>query len=660
MSTRKSTHRTSNPQRKPKATNPTADEPKAATMADASGAAATQQSHDGSATDTPHDPVVQSDLAPDEEELEVPRDVKATVARLWSSARDQHWRLYIVAVALVFYVILTLAGPIYTAYLLDMLWEKIQAAFAGGATFTITWMDGGIQIVGLLALYTVQWGVYSVQTFVMASFAERLNLKLRNQVGAKLTRLPLRYFDAHQPGRIISRVTNDLDKTSEVLQNGLLRLLTAVGNVTGAIIMMFTINVWLTLIFLVFAIGTTFVTKFVAHKTLVLSAERQRCVGILTGHVEEAYSGRAIVRAFNQEEASSRRIHDATQDLADATRRADFVTNAINPAIRLIVRLSQVIIAVFGGFLLATGQLTIGTFQAFFQYINQASEPLTEMSFMINSLQSALASVERVFDILDEEEIEPEPELPARVSEPIRGRVDFEHVKFGYDPDRPLMKDVAFTAEPGHRTAIVGATGAGKTTLINLLMRFYEIDGGHIRLDGVDTRSMNRTDLRRHFGMVLQDAWLFDGTIAENIAYGRPDATREQIIEAAKMARVDYFVRTLPDGYDTRLSNDAENISQGQRQLLTIARVILCDPKILILDEATSSVDTHTEKEIGKAMDTLMHGRTSFVIAHRLSTIVDADLILVMDHGTIIEQGTHGELLEANGAYARLYNSQFA
>ncbi|MBW3082238.1 ABC transporter ATP-binding protein [Bifidobacterium phasiani] len=615
---------------------------------------------DGSATDTPNDPVVQSDLAADEEELEVPRDLKATIRRLWDSAREQHWRLYVVAAALVFYVILTLAGPIYTAYLIDLLWDKIQAAWNGGEQFAITWTDGGIQIMGLLLLYTVQWAFYSTQTFVMASFAERLNLKLRNQVGVKLTKLPLKYYDAHQPGRIISRVTNDLDKTSEVLQTGLLRLLTAVGNVIGAFVMMFVINPWLTLIFLVFAASTTFVTKFVAHKTLVLAAERQRSVGILTGHVEEAYSGRTIIRAFNQEDASSRRIHEAAQDLADASRRADFMTNAINPAIRLIVRISQVIIAVLGGFFMLTGSLTIGTFQAFFQYINQASEPLTEMSFMINSLQSALASVERVFDILDEEEIEPEPAEPEHVDEPIHGRVDFEHVRFGYDPDRLLMKDVSFTAESGHRTAIVGATGAGKTTLINLLMRFYEIDGGHIRLDGVDTHRMDRADLRRHFGMVLQDAWLFDGTIAENIAYGRPDATREEIVAAAKMARVDYFVRTLPDGYDTRLSNDAENISQGQRQLLTIARVILCDPKILILDEATSSVDTHTEKEIGKAMDTLMHGRTSFVIAHRLSTIVDADLILVMDHGTIIEQGTHSELLAADGAYAKLYNSQFA
>lgn len=597
-----------------------------------------------------------------EEELEVPRDLKATVRRLWDVAKAQHWRIFTVCTGIVFYVAITLAGPMYTAYLIDLLWEKIQVAWAGGETFRIGWLDGGVQILGLFVIYTLQWAFYSMQTFVMAGFAERINLVLRNQVGEKLTKMPLKYYDAHQPGRIISRVTNDLDKMSEVMQTGLLRLLVAIGQVTGAVVMMVYINVWLALVFVVFAVGSSFVTKIVAAKTLVLAAERQRVVGILTGHVEEAYSGRSIIRAFNQEDASSARIHKATQEVADAMRRADFMTNAISPAIRLIVRLSQVFIAVMAGLMLAAGQLTVGVFQAFFQYINQASEPLTQMSFTINSLQSALASVERVFDILDEEEIEPEPaeDEAQHVAEPLRGQVAFEHVRFGYDPKRPLMKDVTFTAEPGHRTAIVGATGAGKTTLINLLMRFYEIDGGRITLDGVDTRKINRTELRGEFGMVLQDAWLFDGTIAENIAYGRPDATREEIIAAAKMARVDYFVRTLPEGYDTKLANDAENISQGQRQLLTIARVILCDPKILILDEATSSVDTHTEQEIGKAMDTLMHGRTSFVIAHRLSTIVDADLILVMDHGTIIEQGTHRSLLAAGGAYARLYNSQFA
>ena len=312
-----------------------------------------------------------------------------------------------------------------------------------------------------------------------------------------------------------------------------------------------------------------------------------------------------------------------------------------------------------GGMLVA-GRLTVGVFQAFFQYVNTASEPLTQMSMTINMLQGALAAAERVFRLLDEEEVEPDPAQPAELPRNVEGRVAFEHVRFGYDAKKPLMRDVSLVAEPGQKVAIVGATGAGKTTLINLLMRFYEIDGGRITLDGVDTRRLTRADLRRQFGMVLQDAWLFEGTIAENIAYGCPGASRDEVVAAAKAAHVDFFVHTLPQGYDTMLSGDAESISQGQRQLLTIARAMLCDPAILILDEATSSVDTRTEQAIVRAMEALMYGRTSFVIAHRLSTIVDADLILVMDHGNIVEQGTHEELLAADGAYAELYNSQFS
>lgn len=317
-------------------------------------------------------------------------------------------------------------------------------------------------------------------------------------------------------------------------------------------------------------------------------------------------------------------------------------------------------IGLIAGGMLMTGQLTVGVFQAFFQYMNKASEPLTQLSLTVNMLQGALAGAERVFVLLDEEEIEPDPAQPAKLPESVEGLIKFEHVRFGYDPDRILMHDVSLEAKPGQKIAIVGATGAGKTTLINLLMRFYEVDGGRITLDGVDTHALTRANLRRQFGMVLQDAWLFEGTIAENIAYGKPDATREEVEAAAKAARVDFFVRTLPKGYDTMLLEDADSVSQGQRQLLTIARAMLCDPAILILDEATSSVDTRTEQAIVRAMEAIMENRTSFVIAHRLSTIVDADLILVMDHGTIIEQGTHEELLARGGAYAELYASQFA
>lgn len=597
-----------------------------------------------------------------EEELEVPKDTWGTVRRLWHAAAGERWRFGVVIAAILVYTGFHVAAPAYSARVIDVLWTNIQAAFAEGRAFTVGWETGGRELATYFGIWTGACALYSVQCFVMAGFAEKLNLSLRRSIAEKLSRLPLKFYDGHKPGEVVSRATNDLDKMSEVLQTGLLKLMSAVGTIIGALYMMLRYSVLLTAIFLVFAFVSTLITKGVSKWTLKLAAERQRYVGELTATVEEAYSGRLIIKSFNREGPSSQRVHELSDKLARASRRADFATNAISPLIRFIIRLAQVLIAVVAGGMLVGGQITIGVFQAFFQYIHQASEPLTQLSFTINTLQNALASVERVFDILDEEEVEPDPlpEVAAKLPAAVEGRVDFSRVRFGYNPEKPLMRDVTFHVKPGQKVAIVGATGAGKTTLINLLMRFYEIGGGSIELDGVDTHAMARPDLRANFGMVLQDAWLFDGTIAENIAYGRPDATREEIVRAAEMAHVDHFVRTMPQGYDTHIENDAETISQGQRQLLTIARVILCDPAILILDEATSSVDTRTERDIVQAMETLMHGRTSFVIAHRLSTIVDADLILHMRAGTIIEQGTHEELLAENGPYADLYRSQFA
>lgn len=597
-----------------------------------------------------------------EEELEVPKDTWGTVRRLWHAAAGERWRFGVVIAAILVYTGFHVAAPAYSARVIDVLWTNIKAAFAEGRAFTVGWETGGRELATYFGIWTGACALYSVQCFVMAGFAEKLNLSLRRSIAEKLSRLPLKFYDGHKPGEVVSRATNDLDKMSEVLQTGLLKLMSAVGTIIGALYMMFRYSVLLTAIFLVFAFVSTLITKGVSKWTLKLAAERQRYVGELTATVEEAYSGRLIIKSFNREGSSSQRVHELSDKLARASRRADFATNAISPLIRFIIRLAQVLIAVVAGGMLVGGQITIGVFQAFFQYIHQASEPLTQLSFTINTLQNALASVERVFDILDEEEVEPDPlpEVAAKLPAAVEGRVDFSRVRFGYNPEKPLMRDVTFHVKPGQKVAIVGATGAGKTTLINLLMRFYEIGGGSIELDGVDTHAMARPDLRANFGMVLQDAWLFDGTIAENIAYGRPDATREEIVRAAEMAHVDHFVRTMPQGYDTHIENDAETISQGQRQLLTIARVILCNPAILILDEATSSVDTRTERDIVQAMETLMHGRTSFVIAHRLSTIVDADLILHMRAGTIIEQGTHEELLAENGPYADLYRSQFA
>ena len=597
-----------------------------------------------------------------EEELEVPKDTWGPVRRLWHAAAGERWRFGVVIAAILVYTGFHVAAPAYSARVIDVLWANIQAAFAEGRAFTVGWETGGRELATYFGIWTGACALYSVQCFVMAGFAEKLNLSLRRSIAEKLSRLPLKFYDGHKPGEVVSRATNDLDKMSEVLQTGLLKLMSAVGTIIGALYMMLRYSVLLTAIFLVFAFVSTLITKGVSKWTLKLAAERQRYVGELTATVEEAYSGRLIIKSFNREGSSSQRVHELSDKLARASRRADFATNAISPLIRFIIRLAQVLIAVVAGGMLVGGQITIGVFQAFFQYIHQASEPLTQLSFTINTLQNALASVERVFDILDEEEVEPDPlpEVAAKLPAAVEGRVDFSRVRSGYNPEKPLMRDVTFHVKPGQKVAIVGATGAGKTTLINLLMRFYEIGGGSIELDGVDTHAMARPDLRANFGMVLQDAWLFDGTIAENIAYGRPDATREEIVRAAEMAHVDHFVRTMPQGYDTHIENDAETISQGQRQLLTIARVILCNPAILILDEATSSVDTRTERDIVQAMETLMHGRTSFVIAHRLSTIVDADLILHMRAGTIIEQGTHEELLAENGPYADLYRSQFA
>ena len=600
--------------------------------------------------------------APDasDDELEVPEDALGTARRLWEAARGQRWRLVVAAVCSVLYVAGSLGATAYSAGLIDLLWNNIQATFEAGAPFVVTLENGGVQILTFLGIWTAAWGAYTVQVFVMASFAERLNLGLRRRIGEKLSRLPLAYYDAHQPGDTISRATNDLDKVSEVLQRGLLQLLIAVCMVSGAVILMATYDLVLTGVFVVFGLVASVATKLVTARTLKVAAARQAALGDLTGRVEEAYSGRAVIKAFGREDASLAEVAEAAERLAETSATADFVTNAIAPAIRLLMRLCQVTIGLLAGGMLVMGQISVGVFQAFFQYVMQASEPFTQLALTVNMLQGALAAAERVFAFLDEDEVVPDPVSPAELPEAVEGRVAFEHVRFGYAPDRPLMRDVSLVAEPGQKVAIVGATGAGKTTLINLLMRFYEVDGGRITLDGVDTRDLTRAGLRRQFGMVLQDAWLFEGTIAENIAYGKPGATREEVEAAARAAHVDFFVRTLPHGYDTMLSNDAENISQGQRQLLTIARAMLTDPAILILDEATSSVDTRTEQAIVRAMEAIMENRTSFVIAHRLSTIVDADLILVMEKGTIIEQGTHAELLAAGGAYAELYRSQFA
>lgn len=590
-------------------------------------------------------------------EHEVPQNTKSTVVRLCGHLHGQRVRLTVVALSIVIYVALSIWNPMYSAIVIDHLWQSVQAAWQAGTPFSVTGTMGR-ELVQLTVQYLFTWLFYYLQSYLMANVAESLVLELRSQISRKLNRLPLRFFDQNKAGEILSRVTNDLDKIAEVLQTGLLKLIVAIGTIIGSLIVMFYYSVPLTLLFLVFMAVSMVVTNVVARKNLKCAADRQETIAVLTGVVEEYYNGRDVIKAYNHEAESIQRVSQAAEANRAANQKADFLTNCVNPLIRLLTRLAQVVIAVVAGKAMLDGAMSVGVVQAFFQYVNQTAEPLTEASYMINSLQAALASAERTFQLLDEEEERPDPEYPAAV-ERARGTIAFEHVSFGYTPDRLLMRDISFTARPGQKIAVVGSTGAGKTTLINLLMRFYEVNGGQITVDGVPTADMTRSGLRKNFGMVLQDTWLFGGTVAENIAYGRPDATREEIVAAAKAAKVDYFIRTMPHGYDTVLDNEAGNLSAGQRQLLTIARVFLCDPLILILDEATSSVDTRTEVEIGKAMKQLMRGRTSFVIAHRLSTIRDADTILFMEQGNIIEQGDHKTLLAKRGAYAALYYSQF-
>lgn len=583
---------------------------------------------------------------------------QSTALRLFRQFRGQRLRLTIICISIIFYVGLTIWTPMYSAIVIDHLWQSIKSGWDNNIAFQITWDNMGQELLLLALQYFFTWLFYFLQSYLMANVADTLVMDLRKQVAGKLNHLPLRFFDQNKAGELLSRVTSDLDKMSEVMQTGLLKLIVSIGTVIGSICMMLYYSISITLLFIAFMLLSMVITKIVSNKSLRYAGERMESIADLTGLAEEYYNGRNVIRAYNHETDSLKKIEHAAERARIANQRVDFLSNCVNPLIRLLTRISYAAIALAAGRYLLSGSMTVGVMQAIFQYINLAAEPLTEASYMINSMQAAIAAAKRTFELLDEPEEIADPVMPVKL-ERAKGRIVFENVSFGYDPDRILMKNISFAVQPGQKIAVVGSTGAGKTTLVNLLMRFYEINSGRITVDEINTAEMSRSGLRRNFGMVLQDSWLFSGTLAENIAYGRPDASREEIEAAAKAAKIDYLIRTMPQGYDTIMSNEAANLSVGQKQLLTIARVFLCDPPILILDEATSSVDTRTEVEIGKAMKQLMQGRTSFVIAHRLSTIRDADMILFMEHGNIIEQGTHEELLARGGAYAALYNSQF-
>jgi len=511
----------------------------------------------------------------------------------------------------------------------------------------------------LLGLYLISTLFGFLQQYIMAGVAQKTVYNLRKDVDEKLSLLPLKFFDARTHGEILSRVTNDIDNISTTLQQSLTQLITSIVTIIGVIIMMLTISPLLTLVVILTLPLYIVVTAFVAKRSQKYFAAQQKEIGALNGHVEEMYTGHKIVKAFGHEKDSIEKFKKINDRLYNSGWKAQFISGIIMPMMRFVSNIGYVIVCVVGGYLATQGRITIGDIQAFIQYSSQFTQPIVQTANIANIIQSTVASAERVFELLDEIEEVPDSST-AKLIELPKGEVVFEHVDFSYKADEPLIVDMNIDVKRGHTIAIVGPTGAGKTTLVNLLMRFYEIDKGSITVDGVDIRDIKRGELRNMFGMVLQDTWLFNGTIMDNIAYGRESATEEEVIEAARAAHAHHFIKTLPDGYNTILNEEASNISQGQKQLLTIARAILANPTIMILDEATSSVDSRTEVYIQRAMTELMKNRTSFVIAHRLSTIRDAELILVMNKGSIIEMGSHNELLAQKGFYEDLYNSQFA
>ncbi|WP_338540969.1 ABC transporter ATP-binding protein [Paenibacillus tundrae] len=591
--------------------------------------------------------------------VEKAKDFKGTLRRLVRYLHPHRFRLLGVLIAAILSTVFSIISPKIMAEGTNILSEGAIAIYQGvqGASVDFPALIKVLYL--LVGLYLFSAAFMYVQQYLMAGVAQRVVYDMREQISAKVGRLPLKYFDSRTHGETLSRATNDVDNISNTLQQSLTQFITSVVTIVGVIIMMLTISPWMTLITLLTLPLSVVVVVAVASRSQKHFAGQQKSLGELNGHVEEMYTGHKVVKAFGRENQSVEQFEKVNEELYESGWKAQFISGIIMPLMSFVGNLGYVLICVVGGIFVTRGAITIGDILAFTQYSRQFTQPINQIANISNIIQSTIASAERVFELLDEEEEVPESNKPVALQQP-QGAVAFQGVNFGYKDDELLIRNMNIDVKPGQTVAIVGPTGAGKTTLINLLMRFYEIQDGQIKIDGVNIQDMERSKLRSLFGMVLQDTWLFNGTIRDNIAYGREGATSEEVYEAARAAHADHFIRTLPDGYDTVLNEEASNISQGQKQLLTIARAILANPAILILDEATSSVDTRTEVFIQKAMNDLMQDRTSFVIAHRLSTIRGADLILVMDHGNVIEQGNHEELMDRQGFYADLYNSQFA
>jgi ATP-binding cassette, subfamily B, multidrug efflux pump len=587
---------------------------------------------------------------------ERPSDFGGSTRRLLRRMRPERRGAILVFVFAVVSVSLATVGPRILGRATDIVFDGLRSEQgADGIDFDRLHRT----LLFAAALYVASSVLSWLQSYLLAGVVHRTMQRLRADVENKVNRLPLHYVDRQARGDLLSRVTNDIDNMAQSLQQTLSQLLTSTLSIIGVLSMMFLISPTLALVAIVTIPLSVLTMKTITKRSRTRFAAQWRHTGALNAQVEEAFAGHSLVKVFGRQRDVEQRFNEKNDEVFDASFGAQFISGIIQPSMMWLGNLNYVIVAVIGGLRVSNGSLSLGEVQAFIQYSRQFTMPLTQLASMVNVLQSGVASAERVFELLDAEEESEDDAVPITIDQP-RGRVEFDHVTFSYEKDRPLIQDLSLVAEPGHTVAIVGPTGAGKTTLVNLVMRFYELDGGAITLDGHDISKMRRSDLRAHIGMVLQDTWLFGGTIRDNIAYGRPDATEDEILEAARATYVDRFVHSLPDGYDTVIDDEGGNVSAGEKQLITIARAFLAAPALLILDEATSSVDTRTEVLIQRAMAALREQRTSFVIAHRLSTIRDADTILVMDAGRIVEQGTHEELLARGGAYFALYNVQFA